>query len=179
MTGIWTWGLFALSSAVVGASPPTAALPCEGPDVDPWVADFRGRVESYDDLYRFAVERFGPPVSCEGAIGDEFDGARFGSLTFTFVEGITYSVETMPIETSLSTMRHPTGFEDPDAMREALAADAEGTGLRIDWSTPPEVSELDGEVIHSYWDPETGLNASASLIYAGGELVGIRLSMAL
>jgi hypothetical protein len=152
---------------------------CEGPDVHPWVADFRSRIESYDDLYRFAVERFGPPVACEGAIGDEFDGMLFGSLRFTFAGGVTYAIETMPIETSVSVMRHPSGFGDPAATREALAADARGTGLRIDWSAAPEITEEDGETIHSYGDPEPGLNASASLIYRGDALVGIRLSMAL
>ena len=169
----------AVSSLPAGAPVPAPLGQCEAPDVDPWVADFRSRIESYDDLYRFAVERFGPPVSCEGAIGSEFDGMLFGRLLFTFEGGITYSVETMPIETSISVLRHPTGFQDPEAMRQALARDAEAIGLRIDWSVAPEVMEVDGEVIHSYSDPEGGLNASASLIYSGDSLVGIGLSMAL
>ena len=177
---LWIGTTLVAGTASAGAlRAASAPLPCEAPDADAWVADFRSRIESYDDLYRFAVERFGPPVSCEGEIGSEFDGVLFGSLLFTFAGGVTYSVETMPIETSISVLRHPTGFEDPEAMREALAADALRTGLRIDWSAPPEVGEVDGEVVHTYWDPESGLNASASLIYAGEALVAVRLSMAL
>lgn len=165
----------------MGAPPvatPTHRRACEGPDADPWVSDFRTRVESYDRLYRFAVERFGAPTSCEGQITMEFDGANFGSLRFGFAGGMSYSVESMPPETSIAFLRAPGGFVDVDAVRSLLEAHTAAIGLAIDWSAP-EIGEEDGEVVHTFWDPEPGLNASASLIFIGDALVGIRVSMAL
>jgi hypothetical protein len=163
--------------------PPSGAPPvnrpvCEGADVDPWISDLRARVESYHGLYRFAVEWLGAPISCEGEITMEFDGAMFGSLLFAFGEGASLSVETMPPETSIALLRAPSGLADVEAVRAALRDHAEGIGLAIDWSTP-EVTSEGGEVVHTFWDPEPGLNASASLIYASDALVGIRVSMAL
>ena len=172
------WALMLVLSA---ASPIASVVPsrqCEGPDVDPWVSDFRMRVESYDELYAFAVERFGTPTSCEGEITTEFDGAPFGSLRFGFAGGVSYAVETMPIETSIAVLRAPAGFEDPEAVRGTLEAHAARIGLAIDW-TSPEVTAEGDELVRTYGDPDPGLNASASLIYAGETLVGIRLSMAL
>jgi hypothetical protein len=64
---------------------------------------------------------------------------------------------------------------DHAAARRETAA---GIGLSIDWSTPEITSEA-GEEVHTFWDPEPGLNASASLIYVGGVLMGVRLGMAL
>jgi len=160
------------------ASPAMLARQCEGPDVDPWVSDFRSRVESYDALYQLAVERYGPPSECEGAVTMEFDGVNFGSLIFGFRGGITYSVETMPPESSVRVLRAPGGFEEPEQVQQALRDYASGIGLAIDWSTP-EVSEEAGEVIHRFWDPEPGLNASGFLIFLDDTLVGIGSSLAL
>lgn len=165
----------------MGAEPaatPAIQRVCEGSDVDPWVSDFRTRVESYDGLYRFAVERFGAPTSCDGEITMELDGASFGVLRFGFEGGRSYSVESMPPETSVALLRAPGGFEDVHALRSMLEAHTAAIGLAIDWSAP-EIGEQDGELVHTYWDPGPGLNASASLIFIGDALVGIRVSMAL
>jgi len=154
------------------------AAPCEGPDADPWVADFRERVESYSDLYRLAVDQLGPRTSCEGEVTTEFDGALYGRLVLGFSEGATLTVETMPIETSVTVLRSPAGFDDADAVRAALAAYTEGIGLAIDWSAP-EVTTEDDEVVRTFWDADSGLNASAALVFAGESLVAVRVSMAL
>lgn len=171
-----------LELAVLSAAwlswPATPARQCEGPAVDPWVSDFRSRVESYDALYQLAVERYGPRSECEGAVTMEFDGVNFGSLIFGFRGGITYSVETMPPESSVRVLRAPGGFDEPEQVQQALRDYASGIGLAIDWSTP-EISEEAGEVIHRFWDPEPGLNASGFLIFLDDTLVGIGSSMAL
>lgn len=155
-----------------------AAGQCEGPRVDPWVTDFRDRVMSYDALGLFALKRYGAPTACEGAVTDEFDGEKFGRLALTFGEGITLEVETLPPETSVTTLRAAAGFDDEASVRKALEDDATSLGLAIDW-TAPEVSEEGDEVTRAFWDPDTGLNASAALVYRGDRLVAVRVSMAL
>lgn len=163
-----------LAAGVLGSPP----APCAGPGADPWVTDFRDRVVAYSSLAAWAAERFGPPTRCEGERTDEFDGAVYGVLRLGFAAGVTLEAETMPIETSVTTLRAPDGFPDEAAARTALREDAERVGLRIDW-TSPEITTAGGERTERYRDPDPGLNAAASLVWAGDRLVEIGVSMAL
>ena len=108
----------------------------------------------------------------------EFDGAKFGTLLLGFAEGVTFEVRTMPPESSVSTLSASSGFGDESLVREALRRYSTEIGLAIDWTTPEVTMEGD-EVVHAFWDPEPGLNASASLIFAEDILVAVRVSVAL
>ena len=151
---------------------------CGVEGVDPWVAGLRDRVMTYDGLARFAVDRFGALTSCEGAVTAEFDGSRFGKVLLGFPEGVSLEVETMPVESSVTTLRSEKGFQDGSRMRQLLEEYTGGMGLEIDWSAA-EVHTEGTELIQQYWDPDPGLNASASLIYSGDRLVAVRVSLAL
>jgi hypothetical protein len=162
-----------------GEALPTADLmPCEGPDADPWVAGLRERSMSSDMLASYAAKLYGPPVSCEGAVTSEFDGSQFGMVRLDFSKGVTFTAETMPPETSIVTLRSPSGFEDEASARQALGAYCASVGLRIDWTAPTETKEGD-ERVQSFWDPDPGVNGSASFIFSGDTLVALRFSMAL
>jgi len=152
--------------------------PCDGPGVDPWIGELRDRVTSYDGLARFALEHYGAPVACEGAVTSEFDGAKFGTLLLSFPEGVTLEVETMPPETSIVTLQSPSGFHDEGVILAALRARTAEIGLAIDWEAPEESMEGNRSV-RRFWDPDPGLNASASLVYSAGVLVAVGVSMAL
>ena len=151
---------------------------CDGPDADPWVTELRDRVLSFDELVDFAVEAYGAPITCGGEVGTEFDGMKFGSLLLSFSDGASFEVETMPPETSVVTLSAPSGFTDEVLARQVLQVYAERIGVEIDWAAP-EIATQDDERIEVFWDPDTGLNASASHVYAGDSLVGLRFSMAL
>ena len=155
-----------------------ATVPCEGPGVDPWITEIRDRVMAFDQLAKYAVELYGLPLSCDGSVTDEFDGRKFGVLRLVFAEGVTFRIETMPPETSIITLRSSTGFDDEDAMRQVLETYSVNVGLRIDWTAPTEAME-DDERIQAYWDPDSGVNGSASLVYSESALVAVRFSMAL
>ena len=161
------------------ATPAEAAVPaCVGPDVDPWVAATAARVARFDGLFVFALEQFGEANGCAGTVTDEFDGARFGTVTWTFGGGATFSLTTMPPETSIVRLSRAGGFDDPAAASAALRAYADGIGVAIDWSVPEVALEGESEV-RSFRDPESGLNASASLVFVADALVEVRFSMAL
>lgn len=160
-----------------GANFPQPAQ-CEGSGMDPWITDLRDRVMRYSGFAGFAVQSYGSPTACEGAITTEFDGAKFGRVVLTFGEGVTLAVETEPPESSSTTLRASGGFAEEAAVRALLREEATRRGLSIDWTTP-EVRTEGAEVVHQFWDPEPGLNASASLIFLDGTLVGVRLSLAL
>jgi len=153
-------------------------LPCESPDADPWVAGLRDGAMSSDMLANYAAKLYGPSVSCEGAVTSEFDGSKFGMVRLGFSKGVTFTAETMPPETSIVTLRSPAGFEDQASARKALGAYCASVGLHIDWTAPTETKEGD-ERVQSFWDPDPGVNGSASFIFSGDTLVALRFSMAL
>jgi len=151
---------------------------CDGPDTDPWVIELRDRVLQFDLLAGFAVQSYGAPLTCEGAVTSQHDGMRFGSLRLGFSAGASLLVETMPPEASVATLRDPAGFEDEALARQTLEEYTERIGVEIDW-TAPEVAAQNSERVERFRDPDAGLNASASLVYSGGSLVELRFSMAL
>lgn len=160
-----------------GTSPAADSSECEGPDIDPWVTDFRDRVMAYDDFSLFATRTYGAPGSCEGMVTTEFDGAKFGRVILTFAQGVSLEVETMPPEVSITTLNAADGFSDTAEARALLEQAALRRGLSIDWAAP-EIRTDGAEVIHQFRDPDSGINGSASLIFLDGRLVGLRLSMA-
>lgn len=151
---------------------------CDDPDADPWVAQLRDRMISFNLLVAHAIELNGSPLTCEGAVTSEFDGAKYGTLTLGFDHGMTFVVETMPPETSIVTLRTGSGFDDEVSARRLLETYSAGVGVDIDWESATETAEGE-ELVSSYWDPDPGLNASASLIFLDDTLVAIRFSMAL
>jgi hypothetical protein len=172
-----------LALAAVGAMPAHAQAgaqsSCDAAGTDPFVGELRDRVLAYSGLAAHALERHGPVVACVGAMTDDFDGVTFGGVTLRFEDGVELEVTTQPPESSASELRASDGFADPDATIAALRAHVEGIGLRVDWSAMDVETGPDGERIERYWDPEPGLNASASLVYAEGRLVAVRVGMAL
>ena len=132
----------------------------------------------YDGLARFAARSYGAPLNCEGERTTEFDGAWFGNVRLTFESDVTLEVSTMPPESSVVILSSPTGFADDERIRDALVDYGTERGLAVDWSAP-EITSNDDDVVHTYWDPDPGLNASASLVYSRGVLVAVRAGMAL
>jgi len=75
-------------------------------------------------------------------------------------------------------LTRPDGFDDDGAIA-ALRRHANDIGLRIDWEAPPERTVDGDETTDTFWDPDSGLNASASVVRVGESLRSVRLSMAL
>ncbi|NNK47550.1 MAG: hypothetical protein HKP01_01610 [Gemmatimonadetes bacterium] len=151
---------------------------CDAPEADLWVRQMRERVVHFDDLAVLAAESFGEPTSCEGVVTAEFDGMKFGSLRLEFPDGSTFQVETLPPELSRVTLRSRSGFADDEVARSVLVSYAEDVGVEIDWTAFTVTVDAD-ERVETYRDPDTGLNASAALVYEGGSLVEMRFSLAL
>ena len=152
--------------------------PCDGPDTDPWVKELRDRVLGFDELVAFAVAAYGAPLHCEGEVNAEFDDMRFGSVRLDFSEGASFEVEIMPPETSTATLSAPSGFADQVLARQVLQVYTERIGVEIDW-TAPEITARGDERVETFWDPDPGLNASASHVYVGDSLIALRFTMAL
>ena len=152
--------------------------PCGDPDTDPWVSELRDRVMSYNPLAHYAIQLYGPPTSCEGEVATEFAGAKFGVLRLAFVEGVTVDIETMPPETSVVTLRTNSGLPDEESARQVLEGYSTDVGLEIDWTAPTSTKE-GGERQQTFWDPDPGVNGSASFIYREDILVSLQLAFAL
>ena len=166
-----------LAAATVLSGGPHRQVACEGPDIDPFVTVLRDRVVNFDGMAGYATDTFGAPLECEGAVTSEFDGAKYGTVRLSYAGGVVFELETMPPEISVVALRAPDGFEDEAAARSLLREYAIGRGANPDWDDPETTTE-DGERIERYWDPEPGLNASASYVFRGDVLVALRFSMA-
>lgn len=173
-------GGWLLALATVGLSPGRSEVPvpCDAPDAPRWVVQLRDRMTGRDGLVRYAIERHGPPRTCDGSVTAEFDGMEFGELRLGFADGVTFEVETLPPESSIVTLRVPGGFGDEAAARLLLQTYTARVGVDIDWGAAM-VTMVDGERIHTFQDPDDGLNATGSLIFRGDRLVGLRFSLAL
>lgn len=152
--------------------------PCEAPEAGTWVTEQRDRLLAHDGLVRFAIDRYGPPVLCEGETTSQFDGNVFGTLRLEFEGGVTFRLETMPPEASAVTLEATSGFQDETALRGALERYAADVGVEIDWAQPTPV-DSGQQRQETYWDPDDGLNASAKLLFADDVLVSVRFSLAL
>lgn len=151
--------------------------PCGGWDADSWVIQEAERVRNNDGLFRFSVTEFGQPIVCEGIVTDEFDGAKFGRVTFRFLGDVTFERETMPPSVIIVTLRGGAGFSDPAKVQEALRSYTSAYGLSIVWEAPER--SVDGDMItEQFWDPDPGLNGSASLTWSSGALMSVRVSQA-
>jgi creatinine amidohydrolase len=158
--------------------PNPGLIPCDSPGADPWTRESRDGLLAFDEVVHYGVELFGPPDSCGGMVETEFNGQKFGLLRLGFSDGATFLLQTMPPETGIITLRVPSGFEDEEAALDVLKAHTARVGVEIDWANPETTAE-GNESVTSFWDPDDGLNARASLIYQGGKLVALRFSLAL
>ena len=169
--------ILALNVHAFQARPPSTWPPCDGSDADPWVGELRDRLMSFNQLAHYAVERHGPPLTCEGLVATEFDGAKFGAVRLRFAEEVTFQFETMPPEISIAILRTSSGFDDEESVRQLLQTYSTKVGLAIDWTAPKVTMEGD-ERVQTFWDPVAGLNGSASLIFFNGRLTALRFSVA-
>jgi len=151
---------------------------CDAPEAEQWVRELRERILRFDTLAGFAMETYGVPLGCNGAVTAEFDGMRFGRLRLDFSEGAYFEVETLPPEMSVVKLRAAQGLPDEAAARRALADYAAGIGLDIDWTAPEVTVEAEART-ERFRDPDPGLNGSAALVFENATLVALRLSLAL
>ncbi len=163
-----------LRSAVLPRPEPTS---CEEPAADPWIIQRRDGLLANNELVEYAVEHFGQPVVCSGLVEEEYQGQKYGSFWFEFEGGADFRLRSMPPEIGITTLRFPGGFDDEAEAKELLMRRAARIGLEIDWGRAETTWEGEEKVV-SFWDPDTGLNAKASLIYLGERLVALRLSLA-
>ncbi|MGI9628785.1 MAG: hypothetical protein ACR2QM_18260 [Longimicrobiales bacterium] len=155
-----------------------AQTPCDHPEAPPWLVE-RADLSLTSSLFvRHALEAGGPVASCVGGVTQEFGGMPFGQMRIGFEGGYAYELRTQPIETSHVTLETSAGFPDEEAIRALLQAHTEGVGVTIDWSSP-EIETQGNEEIRVYWGTEPGMNASARMVYSGGLLRAIQVSLAL
>ena len=145
---------------------------------DGWVVEASSRFANNSRLAGFAADEFGPSSVCDGRVEDHFDDVAYGSVRLTYADSVTLTLTTMPLSTSIESLRSIDGFEREAAVIDAVRRHAEGTGVNIDWDVAEREDAAVG-FVERYRDPEPGLNASVSLRYVGGRLVEVTFSMAL
>lgn len=144
---------------------------------DPWLSDWR-QIIMQDQLYQYAVSLFSGPINFEGKITTVFDGNKFGIARFSFSGGGEFRIETLPPESSITTLRAPNGFPDENDVGSFFKQYLQDIGLKIDWSKPEEQISNDEKII-KFFDPVPGFNATATMVYKDNKLIEIGVSMAI
>jgi len=177
---ILTRGLVTLVGAAAFMSPVSAQdrtfTRCDDPDGHPWIAQSRDRVMTTNELVALATTAAGDPASCEGSV-TVWQGEEYRLLRIGFEHGVDFSLETMPPGVQMMGLSASDGFIDADAALQALRDLTERMGVSIDW-TMAEERQSEGVDIEQYWDPDPGLNASASVGRSSGTIVSLRWSIA-
>ncbi len=94
-----------------------------------------------------------------------------------FMGHLAPDIETMPPETSVVTLRTNSGLPDEESARQLLERYSTDVGLEIDWTAPTSSAE-GAERQQTFWDPDLGVNGSASFIYREDVLVSLQLAFA-
>lgn len=144
---------------------------------DPWLSN-RKKIIEQGQLYRYAVSLFNEPTDYEGKITTTFDGNKFGIVRFSFSGGGELKIETLPPESSITTLRAPSGFPDENDVGSFLKQYLQDIGLKIDWSKPEEQISNDEKIV-KFYDPVPGFNATAIMVYKDNKLIEIGVSKAL
>lgn len=152
---------------------------CYAGQTDEWLVAFYNRVRTHDKLFQYALKNYGEPDSCVGNVTAEFDGKKYGSIKFVWGKVRSFSVSTMPPESSIIKLESKYGFSNAAAVRHMLEQYTRGLGLTIDWTDAVKnVSETG--VIETFTAKPVGMNIHVRLHYnTEKKLTGIIISMAL
>lgn len=154
------------------------SIPCTGEKDSEWV---QGRQEALqqESLFRFVLSEAGSPTSCKAKLTQNGPDGKFGSITYEFKNGFTYTAESLPPESSVVTLDASNGFtSEPKAVRQLKEAAAK-TGLQINWTAKPELGKEGETETKTFWDPDEGRNGRGFLTYKKGKLISIGFGMAL
>lgn len=158
-----------------------AACLANSPEAVDWTAQASSRAVTFDVLLADVVAREGRWKACRGelhSLGDQ--GTGFGRLTYSFASGLTLTIESLPPESSVVTLRREAGLLTEADWVGMLKRYAAARGVPIDWSRPIVVKRTEGAATLRYEAAETGWNASAVIERgATGQLTGLSLSVAL
>ena len=148
-------------------------------DADPWLEAIAERIRRSDGLFRQLVSAHGLPSSCQGGATEQFDGQQFGSVSFGWRDGLSFTVRTLPPESSIVELKMRGGFPDKDGLFRQVQAYVQDRGLVIDWAKP-RVHSTPTERTEEFASASPRINASVILTYdADTRLVSVGIRLAL
>ncbi len=129
-------------------------------------------------LFKYVVSLFGRATQCSGEIDSIFDGQKFGKITYKFENKAILKFETMPPETSKSTLEVLNGFNNEKEAIEKIQEAVKKAGLKITLDKP-EIEKSGLIETKTFWDPDGGTNGRLFLVYDNKKLVSVGYGMAL
>lgn len=155
---------------------------CDDPQADEWLVDIHSGIRNHSqgELFEYAITKFGEPNSCSGRVTSEFDGRKYGNISFVWDSGESYSVTTMPIETSITKFESVGGFSDAVSVKNMVKRHTDKKGFKIDWSVVVEKTTTENGVVETFTGGHPGMNLHARLHYnKENKLTGAVISWAL
>lgn len=145
---------------------------------DSWLVSLQDRVRENDGIFAYMQKLHGAPQGCEGKLGDGFDGQQFGQFSFRWTDGVVFSVEVLPPETSIRKVDFAQTGPAEDTLVDSLKKVLVAEGLEMDWAKPASEVAASGS-IKTYSSTVPGMNAFLRVIYdKEGKVSGIETSIA-
>ena len=143
-----------------------------------WLWELEKRITA-DPLYQALLAEYVGVATCVGAETDKFADQQFGALEFIWSNGVTFTVRTLPPESSIIEIKHPAGFTDKAWIIAHVKKYTDDHDFGIDWTSRHIESRENGFAV-LYPSKEIGENGYVTLEYQPHEnLVAVRISRAL
>jgi hypothetical protein len=156
-----------------------ACVKCSNVAKDPWLEAIAERIRTHDSLFRRLVAVHGPPSFCQGRSSQQFEGQSFGSVTFGWRHGLSFSVQTFPPESSIIQLSMRDGFSDKNDLLLQIQDSLEDRGITIDWARSRVRLTTTGWT-EEFASASTDLNAQVTLDYdTDGRVLLVKISLAL
>lgn len=156
----------------------SAASPACSGETDAKARELKVSVEG-GDLFKFSVKRFGAPKKCS-IHWQAAEGQSFGTMRYDFAHGESFTWQSSPPETLVTTIEAPSGLGDEAGLRQFLQTAPELVQADVDWKKAPETeSDADaGTTTQTFW-AKGDFNAGIDLTRKGGKVIALRFHMAL
>jgi hypothetical protein len=156
-----------------------ASVRCEGPGAEDAAAVQTQKNTENGSFYGFAVAHWGTPLSCTAKV--RRDGAQtFGTWTWRFKGGVTFSHDVSPPEYVVSTFSFERGLDDARVVDALFALDdVKSLSVRKKEKPALEVDADAGTTTERHWSTDEGFNAAIDVVRKAGKVVLLRFHIAL
>lgn len=155
-----------------------APLACDGAGAkDPAALEHQKSVES-SAFFKLAVSAWGAPVACTAKARKE-EARVFGTWSWRFKRGATFSDELTPPETVVDTFSFDRGLDN--RMVDALfALDAvKQVNIHAGGKSQLDTDAAAGTTTERHWSSDEDLNAGIDLVRKAGKVIALQFHIAL
>lgn len=111
-------------------------------------------------LFGYLAKENGDPARCADGPETKFDGEDYNLLELTWNNGLSFSLQSLPPETSITKIKLESGFPDKNALQQTIREhiDAVSDGIEFNWDEPG-ISKNEKGTTEEFIGEPSGMNA--------------------